>query len=145
MRRFRRMTSRKGSAAIEFAMVLPVLMIILLGIWEVSRLIEVQQILTNAVREGGRQATAGLPDNEVDNVVRRYLESHGLPLTNVAIRLEKKVVTLKGDTAVQTIVSIPVQDVSWIYVNRISTDSQPVSLSAATVWVRDETRSGGQP
>ena len=46
-------------AAVEFAMILPVILTLLLGIWEVGRMIEIQQILYNAAREGGRQAAYG--------------------------------------------------------------------------------------
>jgi Flp pilus assembly protein TadG len=50
-------TARRGAAAIEFAFVtLFVLFPILMGIWEVGRLIIVQQIVSNSAREGARLA-----------------------------------------------------------------------------------------
>jgi hypothetical protein len=50
---------RSGTAAVEAALVLPVMMYAILGAIEFTRMIEVQQILVNAVREGGRAAATG--------------------------------------------------------------------------------------
>jgi Flp pilus assembly protein TadG len=58
-------TSRRGTAAVEFALVAPVLVIIVLGAVEVGRALQVQMALTNAVREGCRgycENTATLPN-----------------------------------------------------------------------------------
>jgi Flp pilus assembly protein TadG len=52
-------TKRKGVAAVEFALVAPVLCMAFLGMIEISRAIQVQMVLTNAVREGCR----GYADN----------------------------------------------------------------------------------
>ncbi|MFO0879461.1 MAG: TadE/TadG family type IV pilus assembly protein [Gemmataceae bacterium] len=46
----------RGIAAVEFAIVMPVLLVIMVGLWEVGRLVQLQQILTNAAREGARLA-----------------------------------------------------------------------------------------
>ena len=47
-------TNRKGTAAVEFALVAPLLCIMILGMLEMGRALQVQQALTNAVREGCR-------------------------------------------------------------------------------------------
>ncbi|MFO0879458.1 MAG: TadE/TadG family type IV pilus assembly protein [Gemmataceae bacterium] len=55
--RTQRGTSRtRGIAALEFALVMPLLVTILVGLWEVGRLIQLQQMLSNAAREGARLA-----------------------------------------------------------------------------------------
>lgn len=51
--------SRPGSAAVEFAVVLPLIFMLLLGTWEVARLVQVHAMLSNAVREGARIAAQG--------------------------------------------------------------------------------------
>ena len=52
---FRRTTSNeRGAAAVEFALVLPLLLLLVLGIIEFSRLYNIQISLTNAAREGAR-------------------------------------------------------------------------------------------
>ena len=46
--------SRSGVAAVETAVVLPILVVLLLGLWDIGRMIEAQQVLSNAAREGAR-------------------------------------------------------------------------------------------
>jgi Flp pilus assembly protein TadG len=47
---------RRGAAAVEFAVVLPLLFLLLIGIWELGRIIQVQIIMNNAARDGARLA-----------------------------------------------------------------------------------------
>ncbi len=55
---------RSGAAAVEFAIVLALIMMPLLtGLWEVGRLVQVQQIVSNAAREGARLAAQALTIN----------------------------------------------------------------------------------
>lgn len=55
-------SGRPGTAAVEFAVVLPLLFILLFGLWEVGRIVEVQQVAWNAAREGARRVHgAGQP------------------------------------------------------------------------------------
>lgn len=55
---------RSGAAAVEFALVLAVvLMPLMTGLWEVGRLVQVQQIVSNAAREGARLAAQALTIN----------------------------------------------------------------------------------
>jgi Flp pilus assembly protein TadG len=82
--------SRRGAVAVEAAVVMPVLLILLLGIWEVGRMIQVQQILVNSAREGARLAAGGyvnstpVTNTMVQTTVRDYLQSAGLPSTAVS-------------------------------------------------------------
>ncbi len=50
---------RPGTAAVEFAVCLPLLFLIMFGLWEVGRIVEVQQVAWNATREGARDASMG--------------------------------------------------------------------------------------
>jgi Flp pilus assembly protein TadG len=81
---------RPAVAALEAALVLPLLFILLFGVWEVSRMIQVAQAVSNAAREGARQASAGQPASNVgvpagknnyavQTYVARYLMNAGLP------------------------------------------------------------------
>jgi Flp pilus assembly protein TadG len=45
---------RRAVAAVEFAFCLPLLLLLLVGIWELGRIINVQIILNNAARDGAR-------------------------------------------------------------------------------------------
>ena len=53
---------RPGSAAVEFAVVLPLFITLLFGIWEVGRMVQVSQVLQNAAREAARQASTAQHD-----------------------------------------------------------------------------------
>jgi len=86
MKPARRPTNRRGAVAVEAAFILPVLLITMLGLWEVGRLIQVQQMLVNSAREGARLAAGGYTVNSapvtnamVQQAVRDYLRSVGLP------------------------------------------------------------------
>jgi Flp pilus assembly protein TadG len=50
---------RSGVAAVEFAVCLPFLLLVLLGLWEVGRTTEVQNIMWNSAREAARDASMG--------------------------------------------------------------------------------------
>src|SRR5258707_9130468 len=73
---------RSGTAAVEFAVILPFIMVLFLGIIEFGRVLMVQQILTNAAREGCRNAV--LPGGTISasrDVVTNYLSNANIPLS----------------------------------------------------------------
>jgi Flp pilus assembly protein TadG len=77
-------TPRRGVAVVEFAAVVPLLLLLLLGLWEVGRLLQAKQILANAAREGGRQAATGLKSTaEVQQYVRNSIQRAGLNITGM--------------------------------------------------------------
>jgi Flp pilus assembly protein TadG len=54
-----------GQSFLEFAIALPALLILLMGMVEVALLMRAQLVLTNATREGARLASRGMPDGAV--------------------------------------------------------------------------------
>jgi len=50
---------RYGAAAVEFAVCAPLICLILLGLLEVGRITEVQNVMWNSAREGARDASMG--------------------------------------------------------------------------------------
>lgn len=52
----------RGAAAVEFALLLPVLLLLVFGIIDFGRAINAQITLTQAAREGARLAALGQPD-----------------------------------------------------------------------------------
>jgi Flp pilus assembly protein TadG len=81
-----RSQKRRGALAVEAAVVLPLLVIMMAGIWEVGRIVQVQQMLVNSAREGARLAAGGYTVNStpvtqtmVRQAVRDYLRGVGLP------------------------------------------------------------------
>jgi Flp pilus assembly protein TadG len=65
-RRRGRSAPDRGAAAVEFALLLPLLLLIVFGIVDFGRLLNAQITLTQAAREGARLAALGQP-----NVVSR--------------------------------------------------------------------------
>lgn len=99
--------NRRGSAMIELAVTLPMLFVLVFGVMEVGRALEVFQILTTAVREGGRFGATDkqgfIPDGETANEkisadVMNFLEASGIP-TGFA-DVEILTVPASGGTAV---------------------------------------------
>jgi Flp pilus assembly protein TadG len=54
MMRFHDRRGERGAAAVEFALILPVLILLVLGLIEFSRVYNIQISLSNAAREGAR-------------------------------------------------------------------------------------------
>ena len=49
----------RGTASVEFACCLPLLSLILTGLWQVGRITEMQQVIWNSAREASRDASVG--------------------------------------------------------------------------------------
>jgi Flp pilus assembly protein TadG len=80
--------TRRGVATVEAAVVLPVAILLLIGTWEVGRMIEVQEILNNAAREGARQAASGvMTTGQVQQVVTNYLRNAGLAAASATVNV----------------------------------------------------------
>jgi Flp pilus assembly protein TadG len=76
-------TPRRAAAAVELLFTMPVFFVLLVGIWEVGRLVELQQVVNNAAREGARQASSGkYTAAQVQQAVLAYLTNSGLPITD---------------------------------------------------------------
>ena len=49
--------NRAGAAVVELAVLMPLLVLLVIGIWEIGRLIQLQQIMNTAARDGARVAS----------------------------------------------------------------------------------------
>ena len=71
-----RRKGQKGAAAVEFAIILPVLILLLFGAIEFGLLLYNQQVITNASREGARAGIVSqsprVSAGEIDAVIRNY-------------------------------------------------------------------------
>jgi Flp pilus assembly protein TadG len=97
---------RRAIAAVELAILLPFLMTLLLGIWELGRFIDASIVVQSAAREGARIAAAGSridpttgvltnvyatpqpgspPPPDVQTTVTNYLAGVGWPTANVTV------------------------------------------------------------
>ena len=75
----RRWSDERGTELIEFAVVLPLLLLILMGIIDFGLLLQRYQVVTNAAREGARVAVLpGYTEPDVQLRVNQFLGAAGL-------------------------------------------------------------------
>jgi Flp pilus assembly protein TadG len=113
--------NRQGAAAVEFALVAPVFFLMIFGMIEFGRAIMVQQVLTNAAREGAR---VGVLDSQtpthdqVVSTVNTYLQNAGISGATVTIdagTAHSSEPTSAGyGEPVKVMVQIPFSSVTWL-------------------------------
>ena len=88
----------RGTALLEAAVTIPLLLLVSVGIFEFGRVYQTWQVLTNAAREGARIAV--LPNsntNGVETRVRQYMQDGQLPgADTAAIDVEATTYTVNG-------------------------------------------------
>ncbi|VTR97413.1 TadE family protein [Tuwongella immobilis] len=123
---------RRGVAAVEFAVCFPVLMLMMIGIWEIGRLVHVKQLISNAAREGARAASTGLRDfNGITGVVRNYLLNSGISNTTGLVVKVTNLTKSAGPSynpanadqldELQIEISLPFNNVKWVFLPQLST------------------------
>ena len=80
-----RMRSERGAELIEFALTLPLLLLLVLGIIEFGFMFQEYEVVTNAAREGARLGalipSAGYTTGEAQTRITDYLTAGGLDVT----------------------------------------------------------------
>jgi Flp pilus assembly protein TadG len=72
-------------AAVEAAVVLPIIVLLLMGLWEVGRLVDLSMTVQDAARRGARMAAGGVSGGTnvtvsmVQTTVQNYLQAAGFP------------------------------------------------------------------
>ena len=107
--------SRRGVAAVEFAVAAPVLFALVLGLVELGRVMFVLNQMSNAAREGCRVAALGnvLDSSDVTSVVNNHLVSTALPTLDVNVTPQNLNTVSPGD-AISVALSVKYADASWI-------------------------------
>jgi len=75
------LVSQRGAELVEFALILPLILVILAAIWDFGRAYRTYQVITSAAREGARLAVVPAGVNQEDairNRVKDYLTKSGL-------------------------------------------------------------------
>ncbi len=131
--------ARRGTAAVELAVCLPLLAILIVGVWEVGRMVEVKQLLCNAVREGGRQAATGTQTTaQVQQYVVNYLTTNGIKAATTDVTFQD--LTNPGVTdpsgasqmdRLRVSVTVPYSNFRWSMLTQITNNT---SLSASADW-----------
>ncbi len=77
--------SERGAELVEFALVFPTLLLVMLGIIDFGFLFQHYEVVTNAAREGARVAVLpGYQDSDVQARVTQYMTAGGLTETSPA-------------------------------------------------------------
>lgn len=152
--------NRRGVAAVELALVSMLFIIpLLIGVWEMGRLIQVQQILSNSCRDGARLASQGYTVNltgaptqimlssgtiNVHDAIYQYLVAAGFNnLTSSDVTVTLTFLTPKADGSTptepyqgekgelfQVTVSIPWSKVQWVNLGLI----KPTTVTYTVTW-----------
>ena len=105
---------RRGAAAVEFAVVAPIFLLLVMGMIEYGRMVMVQQVITNASREGARCAVLdGSTYLDVIATVQGYLTSGSVSGATVTVVPTNPEDAAFGDPVTVT-VDIGFSQVSWL-------------------------------
>ena len=119
---------RRGAAAVEFAIVAPLFVTLVFGMIEFGRVVMVQQLLTNATREGARVGVlSDSTSTDAKNKVVSYLASGKITIATSAVTAtyaSDPSLTDSGE-AVTVSVSVHFSQVSWL--------PSPIFLSGYTL------------
>jgi Flp pilus assembly protein TadG len=151
-----RQRGRRAAATMELAMFLPLLVSLMLGLWELGRALQVFQDVSNAAREGARQAaTAKYTKDEVRQAVFDYLQKAKVPLsdtvplgsetlsnTNATITVSN--LTTGGEVfdatqldRMQVTVAVPVKNYRWVLSNTFLPANSSVTSTLTFLCTRD--------
>jgi Flp pilus assembly protein TadG len=111
--------ARRGTAAVEFAVVAPLLfLVIVLPTFEFGRGLMVAELVTNAARSGCRIGILpGNSNSAVTSAVNTSLTSQGITGATTTIKVNGAATDVSGAAAGDTIsvtVSVPYNSNSWI-------------------------------
>lgn len=125
---------RRGAAVVEFAIVAPVLLLLVFGMIEYGRLVMVQQVITNATREGARRAVLdGATTAGVTTIVNDFLAASRVSGAVVTVTPNPPSSAAFGDP-VTVSVQVPFSQVSWLPTPMFLSST---TLSATTVMRRE--------
>lgn len=115
-RRTRRHGRRRtrGAAAVEFALVAPIFVLLVFGMIDVGRAVMVQDLMTSAARDGARKAILeGSTASEVVSQVTDYLAASSVPSATVTVTPNPLNSAAIGDP-VSVTVQVPFDSASWL-------------------------------
>ena len=120
-----RTATRRGAVAVELAFMIPIFLLMVLGIIEFGRNVMVRQVISNAAREGVRQAIIpGATKTQAENATNSYLSKAAISSGNLVVEVRDgtgAAVTdlddIDSHESVQVFVSVPYNDVSWGVMN----------------------------
>ena len=132
-----KISNQNGAAAVEFAIILPFLVILIFGMIEFSLVLYNKAMITNATRVGARDKIAGFSDSDIVNLVSGYCNTHlinlgGADNTLSAGDVAVAPVTLTNGTKTGVSVSVSF-DYNFLFASLIGLDHTSINLTAQTI------------
>ncbi len=111
--RGRAKANRRGVATVEFALIAPLFFMLVLGCIELGRGLMVQQVLTNASREGVRNAIM-LSGTESSAITAATNFANGATVGGVSVVVTPNPTTASAGDMISLTVSVPFANVTWV-------------------------------
>jgi Flp pilus assembly protein TadG len=89
MRRRLRPSPPRGQTLVEFALILPIFILILVGIFDGGRLVFAYHTVNNAAREGGREATVNQTITDIQARAAEHAVALGIAPADVVVDFRK--------------------------------------------------------
>jgi Flp pilus assembly protein TadG len=128
----KKMKGQRGASAIEFAIILPVLLVILIGTMEFGYVMFAKAVITNASREGARRGIVWsdprASNAEIGQAVMNYC-SNLIPSATVTTQVERA----GSDPGNPLTVRVIYQHNFWVLHNLPFGIAGPIDLGAETV------------
>jgi Flp pilus assembly protein TadG len=133
--------SQRGAAVIEFALILPLLLIVLVGTMDASLALYDKAVITNASREGARAGIVArnppLTDAQIQQIVQNYLQGALVSLGSTsalpAVQIQKGI--WNGDPTLQVTVRYTFQGLGLGLGSLMASFGKPWDLQSSTVMV----------
>ena len=107
--------ARRGAAVVEFAVLAPLLFLLIFGMIEYGRMVMVQQLITNASREGARLAV--LDGSTNSDVIAKAKATVGGAITlkdSDVTTSPTDITTATAGTSITVTVGVNFDDVTWL-------------------------------
>lgn len=135
------MTARRerGAAAVEFAIILPLLILVVAGIIDMGRLFYAEIIAANAAREGARMSAIGFDEAEVRSEIQDWDLGAGLISPTPPSVIPDELCPTSPDEFDRTQWTVSYPDFDWILLGVASSfftganQSGPVPSATATM------------
>jgi Flp pilus assembly protein TadG len=130
--------NERGTALLETAVTIPIILLISVAIFDFGRAYQTWQVLTNAAREGARVSIlTDKTDADVQAVVRKYMETGGLPGFGTAGVAIDRAVPMGSNTGSRITVTYPF---SFMFLNGVanlvtkgSTTGEPLTMQSVAL------------
>ena len=101
-----RLRDERGASAVEFGMIVPLLLVLLLGIIEFGHAFQVQGTLSAAAREGARRMALQNDQTQARDAVQEAAAALSPGITDAQISIDPATCPIASDTDTDVVVTI---------------------------------------